>query len=528
MSDRALPFSALRRADVQARAANRAELVDADRVRDLALRAVDAAKQAGAAYADVRVTRTVRESFMGSGLLMDNENLEIGVRALVNGSWGFAASPYWRPEEAVQLARDAVAQATFNAEVSPGEVDMGSYPVATGSWTTPIRIDPFKIPLEEKTDFSLSFVGRFPKHIRRRRVAGGLSQMVFTRQERASATTEGAYFTQTLYESGGVFGLAVQETDGYATTRGAQATGQGIAPCGAGWELFLDAKLREQIPSLVADAEGLLSLPHKPVEIGRYDVVCDAGTTAGLIAATLGSATQLDRAMGYEANAGGTSYLGPDPLARLGTTMLGSSLLRVQGDRSMAKGLATVKWDDEGVEPEPFTLIENGQLVDYQTTREQAAWLASWYRQRHQPVRSHGCAWAPSALHVPLQHAPNLTFMPGSNDIGFTELVSGVKKGFAIMGGRLSTDFQGRNGSGMGVMREIVNGKLGAAVDGAAFLFDSMQVWKTLTAVGGPSSRGVIPAIETKGEPGQVTQFSVSAVPCSLKDMIIVDARRSV
>jgi TldD protein len=354
--------------------------------------------------------------------------------------------------------------------------------------------------------------------------------MAFSRQERATATTDGTYVTQTLYQAGGDFGVYIDEVNvgGDATPRHQDVSGRGIDMCGGGWDVLLDAKLREQIPGLIDQAEALMLLPHKPVNIGRYDVVCDAGTMASLLNTTLATATQIDRAMGYEANAGGTSYLGPKPLAHLGTTALGTSLLNLRGDRTRPKGLATVQWDDEGVVPEPFTLIEKGQVVDYQTTREQAAWLAPWYQQRNHPIRSHGCAWASSALDTPLQRAPNLTLVPGNEEVGFDDLVRDVKKGLAITGGNTLADFQARNGSGRGIVREIVNGKLGAVIDGAAFLFDSMQLWKTLTAVGGPASQQVFSGGERKGQPVQATAHSVAAVPGSLKDLIIVDVRRNV
>jgi TldD protein len=138
----------------QARAARIAHPVNPETVRALVLRAVEAAKSAGATYAEARVTRVVQEVFVGAGLLRDEEDLGIGVRALANGAWGFAASPYWNLDEAARLGRDAVAQARTNARVSATDVELGSYPVATGSWTTPIRIDPFQIPIEEKLDFA--------------------------------------------------------------------------------------------------------------------------------------------------------------------------------------------------------------------------------------------------------------------------------------------------------------------------------------------------------------------------------------
>jgi TldD protein len=246
---------------------------------------------------------------------------------------------------------------------------------------------------------------------------------------------------------------------------------------------------------------------------------------AGFVSGTLGTATELDRTLGYEANAGGTSYLGPDPFTQLGTT-LGTPLLRVRGDRSMPRGLATLKWDDEGVEPDEFSIVENGVLVDYQTTREQAAWLKDWYAKRGKPVRSHGCAFGLSALDMPLQMAPNLSLMPGPDDTGFNDLVANTKRGIALTGGMIGMDFQSREGVARGTMREIINGKLGSFIIGGECLFSSMELWKSLEALGGAASREQFPGGEVKGEPAQAANHSVAAVPGILKDTAIVDARR--
>jgi TldD protein len=487
------------------------------------MRAIDAAKAAGATYAEARLTRTVIEQF-GRVLQKDEEELAIGVRALFERAWGFSSSPYWDLDEAAQLARDAVAQAKINGRlntrVNAQMVEMGQYSTATGSWHTPIRIDPFQISLEEKTDFVRSFEGLVPKQFHGLKADCQFGGMGFKRQERAVATTEGAYFTQTLYEAGSQFLVIVGEGQHQEA-----AQGRGLTPSGAGWELMLDANLREQIPELLVEAEAALSIPRKQVDVGRYDVVCDAPTMASFVNGTLGSATELDRAMGYEANAGGVSYLGPDPFAHLGTA-IGSSLLNITADRSMEKGLATVKWDDEGVMPDTFPIVQNGMLVDLSTVREHASWLGQWYTSRQQPVRSHGCAAASSAFDNVQSFTPNLTLTPGTEAIGFDDLVSNTQRGIAIIGGGTRMDFQSRGGTCVGVYREIIDGKLGARLVGAATLFDSTELWKKLMAVGGAASRNVSDAGEVKGQPGQSFARSIASVPGSLKQVAIIDIRR--
>ena len=513
--------------DEIARAETLAQPADVAVVRDLAMRAIDAARSAGATYADARVTRHVTQTYLGVGFYWDSETLGIGVRALVDGAWGFSASPYWELDEAAQLARDAVAQASVNARNGVHKtVDLGKYPVASGSWSTPLRIDPLQISIEEKQDFGVSFVGLVPTRLHNREISAGMDGMGFVREERAIATTDGSYFTQTLHQSGGGFTVTVRDTDPRHTDgRRVSVSGRGISAAGAGWERLLDAKLREQIPGLIAEAEELLTARRKPVEIGRYDLVCDATTIARLIDGTLGMASELDRALGYEANASGTSYLGPDPFQQLGRT-LASSLLNVTGDRSLPMGLATVKWDDEGVEPEKYAIVANGVFNDYSTTREQAAWLAPWYQKQNRAVRSHGCAAASSALAISQSTTPNIVMQPGTEKVGFDELVAGTKTGLAVVGGDLTMDFQSRSGAGGGTIREIVDGKIGAVIEGAGYLFDSTQLWKNLRAIGGPQSMETIPASELKGEPAQRPLHTTSAVPGILKDMPVVDMRR--
>ena len=65
-------------------------------IKELALRAVEVSRTAGAAYADVRFTHNYDGSGIDGGSTSDGrESMTVGVRALVNGCWGFAASNLW-------------------------------------------------------------------------------------------------------------------------------------------------------------------------------------------------------------------------------------------------------------------------------------------------------------------------------------------------------------------------------------------------------------------------------------------------
>jgi TldD protein len=506
--------------------ARQAPFADHDLVRQLVTVAIDAARQRGASYADARVTRTVTQQIIGldttrNSQLLDVEEHAIGVRAMIDGRWGFAASALWTPNDAANVARVAADQAHINAAFGPRAIEWGTYPVASGTWTMPVGIDPFMISFEEKIDFVDGWMEAL-RHISRN-VATSYGQVLsFRRQERAVGTTDGAYFTQTVYDSSATFGTQLMQPsmhDGIAVP----LRPRGLDRQGAGWDALVNAKPIEQIPALLDEAYPLLKGGSKPVDNGRYTAVLDATSAARLLGSTIGLATELDRALGDEANATGTSYLGPKPLDLLGTFAAGSPALTVTANRSLRGGLATVKWDDEGVTPDEFTVVKDGIVVDYQTTREQAGWLAPWYRKRGIPVRSHGCAGAASALSPVIQCTPNLALTPAAGTTGMADMIAGVKKGVAIFDCHFETDFQARNGYGYGVMREIVDGKIGAMLDHAWLQFSAVEIWKNLRAVGGTPHVETVGLSHDKGEPTQTTSFSISAPPITVTNLTLVN-----
>jgi TldD protein len=500
-------------------------------VYQLAMRAMDAAKSAGAIYADVRLTRTMQQAAGGSlGLhFIDHEVLGVGVRALVNGAWGFAATSYWTDDEVVRVAQAAVAQAKVNAIGVTQSIEFAAIPVATGSWITPVEEDPFVIPYETKLNIIEGITEAARHRLPPRALNGGVPAIRHLlgincyRQERALATMEGIYVTQTVYRTGGSFELEVSGSRGDIVS---SAAATGLETTGRGWELFANAHLIEQIPRMLEEAERDALLPVKPVEVGQYDVVCDGVSAASVLDATFGHATELDRALGYEANAGGTSYLGPNPMDWLGTAVA-SPLVTITANRSLTSGIATVKWDDEGTSPQDFPIITAGQLVDYQTTREQMSYLRTWYDKRQQPVASHGCAASEDAQTVSLSMIPNLALTPHASGSTVDEMIASMGKGIAMLGSIASTDFQAKNGTlSQGKAYAVAGGKKVARLSHSALLFSSTDFWKNVTAIGGPASVVQTAHYETKGEPSQTTAHTVSGAALALTKQAMIDATR--
>jgi TldD protein len=486
----------------------------------LAARAVDAARSAGASYADVRLTRQRTQQFFRPLPTREGERFAVGVRVLVNGYWGFLSSALWTPDEVVRLAQGAVQQAKANGRGKVRPVELAETPqVVQGKWVMPVKYDPFDIPIGEKLDvinaaedFATSYMVGIGVHW----------TMNFEREEKVFASSEGSSWEQVTYNSAASFSVSYRSQYSLGLDGGG-AGADFLGPAGRGWEHISESGLIEAIPELIDQAEQ--SRYVVPVDVDRLEAVFSAQAMASLLSATLGPATELDRAMGFEANASGTSFLS-EPLEMLGTQKVAAPMVNITANRSVQHGLATVKWDDECVVPEDFTLVKDGVLVDYQTTREQAAWLKPYYERIQRPIRSHGCAGSESAMAITTQHIPNLAITPGSQDIGFEELVSGIKKGVAVLSLSVSSDQQHVNGFGQGVFREIVDGKLKRYITGAAFLFRTPEIWQNVLTLGGPKSQRMFGYRRGKGQPWQWSYHSVSAVPARIKQIDLIDAKR--
>ena len=322
------------------------------RLRDLAFRSLDAAKAAGAKYADIRLTHEQERSY--SPGVEEHEAITVGVRALVDGYWGFAASPIWSPDEMVRLGRDAVRQAKACAPGSVRTIDLAPAPIVNnGHWEMPVKIHPFDLNPSEIGDH-LSGLLLYIKEqgaIRTVQTTGEKTEYKCLMQQKAFGSTDGSYCTQRVFRSSGQVSFAIVKGNLNDRTSLDRFT-----PTGVGWELFTDQPVRDQIKLALDEMISDMALPFKPVDVGRYTTVFDAWGMAQLISKSLGLATELDRILGYEANASGTSYIN-DPARMRHTLKMGSPLITVVGNRHEAGGVATARWDDEGVEPSELSLI---------------------------------------------------------------------------------------------------------------------------------------------------------------------------
>ncbi|HEX8362875.1 MAG TPA: TldD/PmbA family protein, partial [Longimicrobium sp.] len=482
--------------------------MDDPQVKELAMRAVDAARRAGASYADVRISRNRQQSVTTRERQItgfnDSETFGFGVRVLANGTWGFAASRDLNAAEVERVARQAVSQAKANSAAMRRPVELAPAEKHTdATWSSPLQIDPFSIPIEEKVALLLA-ANQAALGVRGARFVN--SSMFFLKQEKTFASSEGSFITQTLHRSLPQMTVTAVSADSsdFQSRRSSD-----IAPMGLGYEHVRSARLVENAPRWAEDA--VKKLTAKAVEPGRYDLVLLPTHLWLTIHESIAHPTELDRIMGYEANYAGTSFI--YPIADfLGKFRYGPEFMNVQGERSTPGGLSSIGFDDEGVRPDEYLIVKNGVINDLQTTREQAPMLADWYRQQGKPVRSHGNSYAESWSDVQFQRMPNINLLPdATRDTSVEELVSGVQDGILIDGdGSFSIDQQRYNAQfGGQTYMEIKNGRITGPLKDVAYQMRTPEFWNSMDAIGGRGTYFIGGSFfDGKGQPSQVNAVS--------------------
>jgi TldD protein len=333
------------------------------------------------------------------------------------------------------------------------------------------------VPVEQKADLLLRANAEALKVAGVRFVNSGLA---FVKDERNYANTDGSVIRQDVIRSWPTMQITAVSPD----FTDFQSRGNVAAPMGRGWEYVEQVDLAGNAARWGEDAAAKLGA--KPVEVGRYDLVLDPGNMWLTIHESVGHPTELDRAMGYEANYAGTSFVSP-PEKMLGQLKYGPAMLNIQGDRSQEGGLSTIGYDDDGVRPDTFLIVKNGMLNDYQTTREQAPWLRWWYEKQGRPVTSHGCSYAQGWDNVQFQRMPNVSLLPGDKELSQNDLVAATDRGILIVGdGSFSIDQQRYNAQfGGQVFYEIKGGKVVGQLKDVAYQIRTPDFWNSLDMIGG-------------------------------------------
>jgi len=319
-------------------------------------------RRAGVDYGDVRIVCSRRQVVRGrdghvTGI-SDGEDCGFGVRVLDRGAWGFAASPVMTADEAVRVARLAVEIARASAAFTTEPVTLAPEPVHRDEVRTPFEVDPFEVPLDRKSGLLLAALEAMGRQAGVVRTDGHLWAQ---RDRKLLVTTEGSHLRfDLLAVHGRIRATAVHE--------GRFASRTFLTPyLRTGFELIEREDLVGQAPRVAAEAVEKVRAPQ--VSAGTYDLVLDPAHLALTIHESCGHPSELDRALGYEANYAGTSFLTPEKLGRF---RYGSKHVNLVADNTLEGGLASIGYDDDAVECQRWDIVREGIFVGYSDNREVA------------------------------------------------------------------------------------------------------------------------------------------------------------
>lgn len=473
-----------------------------DEFAELALKRIAAS---GAEYGDIRIQDSQTEQIDGEdrriASIRDVQDIGFGVRVLYHGAWGFAASSILSLEEVPRVADLAVEIAKGSASMALEKVRLVPEPVHRDRIVTPYRVDPFTIPLEKKTDLLLNTMETLH---RQSGIARSSASLWARRDRKLFVSTEGSRLEFDLLAGQG-------ECTAIALHEGRFASRSFNTPhLRKGYELIEEADLLREAPRVASQAVEKVKAPT--VDAGRYDLVLDPEHLSLTIHESCGHPSELDRALGYEANYAGTSFLTPD---KRGNFRYGSRYVNFVADNTEPDTLAATGFDDDGVQCQRWDVVRNGVFVGYCTNREVASKIGE--------SRSRGSNRADGWGNVPIVRIANIGLEPG--EATCDQLIADVKRGIYIEGhGSYSIDQRRYNFQfGGDAFWLIENGRRTHMVRDVIYHGITPEFWNSCDGVADRSFRRRYGFITCgKGQPGQSGWMTHAASPARFRSVQVI------
>ncbi|MCS7012607.1 MAG: TldD/PmbA family protein [Chloroherpetonaceae bacterium] len=514
----------------------RTPLLDFADKKALADVALNTAKSLGATYCDVRIGRYLNQAILTRENrvqgIVNTQSFGVGVRLILNGTWGFASTNNVTPDGIRRVTQQAAAIAKANSRLQKEPVKLAPQAgQGERTWRTPIKKNAFEVPIADKVNFLLA-VNAEAMNLGIRFVN---SQLFMVNEQKFFASTDGSYIDQDVHRIYPTFTVtAVDIINRKFQTRNALSM-----PCGMGYEYLegdasekqtaaggvttLYKKRYDMIEDIRQAAKQVQEkLSAKSVEAGKYDLVLDPSHLWLTIHESVGHPLELDRVLGYEANYAGTSFATLDKW-RSKSFKYGSPIVNFFADKTQEGSLGYVGWDDEGVPTKRWDLVKDGILVNYQAIRDQVHIIDQ--------QESHGCCYAQSWADVQFQRMPNVSLAPGKTPLTPEEIIKDVEKGIYIIGdGSFSIDQQRYNFQfGGQLFYEIRNGKIVGMLRDVAYQANTQEFWNSCVAIcderdfrlGGAFNDG-------KGQPPQSNAVSHGSATALFKNVNVINTARNI
>lgn len=497
--------------------------------------ALNTAKSLGASYADARIGRYLNQFVITREDKVQNvvntESFGVGIRVIVNGTWGFASTSTVTEKGIQEATNQAVGIAKANAILQKEPVVLApTESHGEVSWKTPITKDFREVPISEKADLLLSANAAAME-------AGASfvnSGLFMVNEQKYFASTDGSYIDQDVHRLWPFLNVtAVDRAAGKFKSR------QGLsAPVGMGFE-YMDGleseklagpagmKLYRNSYDIIEDAkmaaeQAKAKLTAKSVEAGKYDLVLEPNHLGLTIHESVGHPLELDRVLGYEANYAGTSFATLDKW-KSGDFKYGSDIVNLVADKTQVGSLGAVGYDDEGVKTKKWDLVRNGVLVNYQAIRDQVHMIDQ--------NASHGCCYAQSWNDVQFQRMPNVSLEPGTEKYSVADMIKDVEKGIYIAGrGSYSIDQQRYNFQfGGTVFFEIKDGEIAGMLEDVAYQSNTQEFWNSCVKICDKDDYRMFGSFfDGKGQPSQVSAVSHGSSTARFNDVNVINTGRTI
>ncbi len=475
-------------------------------LRELTERALDVARSAGATYADARYLAEEWES-----VDVQDDRVQgvdrgvsagIGIRVIADGAWGFAGTARLEPNEVEAAARLAVEIARSSVPLLKSPVRLAVEEPREATWSSPVVEDPFAVPLDEKITLLLNASGAM-------REVKGLSiaeaSMDFWRRTSFLATSEGSRIEQVVTQSGaGIRALAINDTE--VQMRSYPISFRGHYAC-RGFEHVRAMDLAANAERVANEVVELIKAPECPSK--ETTLILDAPQLALQVHESIGHPIELDRVLGMEAAYAGTSFLTPPDRGKL---RYGSDQITITADATIEGALGSFGYDDEGVEAQRETVIENGIFSKFISSRETATEIGE--------SRSNGTMRASGWDVIPLIRMTNINLEPGTSSL--EEMIATTDDGvFMSTNQSWSIDDKRVNFQfGCEIAWEIKDGKLGRMLRNPNYNGKTVEFWSSCDAVAGPDEWGVWGTPNCgKGQPGQTARVAHGTAPARFRNV---------
>jgi len=414
-------------------------------IEDLLNLAVETGLKLGAEYVEARyhVNRSFNITTRNGLLISASSRVSrgVGVRVLVNGSLGFAATDKLDKESIRETIEKAYSSAKALSKLIKVGYSFSRERVGKAKYSVVQRKSFENISLEEKLDLHRELTKRVAESIKETKLISLLFNYSENFEEKVIINSDGAYVESLIPRVAGFINLAIAHPQMGSLQKTEFIGGSG------GYEIIDEANILNNIPELAATMEKILLKGKEPPK-EPIDVVLGSEIVGLVMHESVGHPLEADRVLGREAAQAGESYVKPH---MVGSEKIGNIHATVIDDPTIPGSYGFFLYDDEGVAARPKYLYRNGVINEL---------LHNRYTAKIFGVRSNASARAMDYASEPIIRMSNTYLEPG--DRSFEELIEDIKHGIFIksyMEWNIDDIRWGQRYGGLEAY-EIVNGEL--------------------------------------------------------------------